>query len=610
MRKILFGTIVFFSLAFLAACGGGGSGSSGAAGAAGAAGATGADGATGATGSIAIPSGGSLAIAAVTGSLDTGEKLGTVVRTYTISGADALAVDSRQRYYVYEGTSATVKANHWNRNLTFTNVTNANTKHQPGSAVNTALLDSRGIVAGDNFTVLTAQALNTATGAITHMIVCPGNEAGDAAIADCASVALGDRGFGIETADSTLVAGGIDNVSRVFINPDSTQAFALVYADGIASGATAGDDNATSTRPITVTMTNTGVATFGTAQTVVTDAIPPAGGTSGFSTMMDTVQHGDTLYVISAKDNGTLTACGSSGCATSATTVFVAGRGNSATAPAVNFVVGNQIILDSDGTNMIGIADNATKIAAYNLTIPGTPAKIGSDITTVSSTDQWCGAVGGGRALVANDNASGVWTTGVTTEDIDDNTTITFNSTGVDNTTGWDLTSTITHNIDNTTVGVNCSMTYAGMVGTTRTFYMVIDNNTATALYSITDNTTTSGTSIGSPTMKVTWIGTVAATTAESLAIDADSNGVPFFAIDNGTYGATLYRGAVAAPVRLGLAQSGGQSNVRGSTLVFGGVGASTIDVQVSSDDKKVGVAGFSTTGTTFYPAVRIWYED
>ena len=36
MRKILFGTIVFFSLAFLAACGGGGSGSSGAAGAAGA----------------------------------------------------------------------------------------------------------------------------------------------------------------------------------------------------------------------------------------------------------------------------------------------------------------------------------------------------------------------------------------------------------------------------------------------------------------------------------------------------------------------------------------------------------------------------------------------
>ena len=53
MQKIFFGTIVFFSLAFLAACGGGGSGSSGAAGADGAAGSTGATGATGA--GVALP---------------------------------------------------------------------------------------------------------------------------------------------------------------------------------------------------------------------------------------------------------------------------------------------------------------------------------------------------------------------------------------------------------------------------------------------------------------------------------------------------------------------------------------------------------------------------
>ena len=50
MHKIIFGTIVFFSLAFLAACGGGGSGS------AGSAGAKGDTGTTGATGSIAVPS--------------------------------------------------------------------------------------------------------------------------------------------------------------------------------------------------------------------------------------------------------------------------------------------------------------------------------------------------------------------------------------------------------------------------------------------------------------------------------------------------------------------------------------------------------------------------
>ena len=57
MRKILFGTIVLFSLAFLASCGGGGSGSSGAAGTAGTNGTNGTngtDGATGMTGSTGL----------------------------------------------------------------------------------------------------------------------------------------------------------------------------------------------------------------------------------------------------------------------------------------------------------------------------------------------------------------------------------------------------------------------------------------------------------------------------------------------------------------------------------------------------------------------------
>ena len=48
MHKIFFGTIVFFSLAFLAACGGGGS--------AGSTGAAGADGAAGTAGTISVPS--------------------------------------------------------------------------------------------------------------------------------------------------------------------------------------------------------------------------------------------------------------------------------------------------------------------------------------------------------------------------------------------------------------------------------------------------------------------------------------------------------------------------------------------------------------------------
>ena len=56
MRKILFGTIVFFSLAFLAACGGGGgSGSAGSTGAAGTNGTNGTNGNNGTDGSISVP---------------------------------------------------------------------------------------------------------------------------------------------------------------------------------------------------------------------------------------------------------------------------------------------------------------------------------------------------------------------------------------------------------------------------------------------------------------------------------------------------------------------------------------------------------------------------
>ena len=105
MRKILFGSIIFFSLAFLAACGGGGSGSSGAAGAAGAAGATGA---TGATGSIAVPTDADLALTAST-TADTDESIGQVAKSFTLSGTNSEATDSRLRYYAYLGSSATSK---------------------------------------------------------------------------------------------------------------------------------------------------------------------------------------------------------------------------------------------------------------------------------------------------------------------------------------------------------------------------------------------------------------------------------------------------------------------------------------------------------------------
>ena len=106
MHKIFFGTIVFFSLAFLSACGGGGG--SGSSGAAGSAGSAGADGAAGATGSIALFQDVNLNISyngnagAVPGStpaahtaLDSDAVLGTISGSLIVSGTDNLTADSR-----------------------------------------------------------------------------------------------------------------------------------------------------------------------------------------------------------------------------------------------------------------------------------------------------------------------------------------------------------------------------------------------------------------------------------------------------------------------------------------------------------------------------------
>jgi hypothetical protein len=105
MHKIFFGTIVFFSLAFLAACGGGGSGS------------TGATGATGAAGSAASGGGGSvpdadsdLAIAiSTTPDPLFASTLGNYTEAFLISGTDNVSEDSRVRYYMYLGSTATAK---------------------------------------------------------------------------------------------------------------------------------------------------------------------------------------------------------------------------------------------------------------------------------------------------------------------------------------------------------------------------------------------------------------------------------------------------------------------------------------------------------------------
>ena len=95
---------------------------------------------------------------------------------------------------------------------------------------------------------------------------------------------------------------------------------------------------------------------------------------------MDTLIHKDNTYTLTAKDNDTLTECISGTCSTSASAVLVS-------------TVTDRIVLDSDNTSMIGIADNGTNIAVYNLTTPGTTTRVGVNIITVVTTYQFCGAV-------------------------------------------------------------------------------------------------------------------------------------------------------------------------------------------------------------------------
>lgn len=213
MQKIFFGTIVFFSLAFLAACGGGGSGSSGAAGAKGDAGAD------GAPGTIAVPTDADLALTA-SATADTDESLGEVGRDFYLSGIDNVSLDSRLRYYGYLGTSSTYKSV-----LTVSGVSATNSVNQANP------YDPRMLAAGgDNITyTLTANNdLGLGGGEITHLIVCPGNEAGDATT--CATAAIEDMGvtYGYSSAAGTDTSGG---TSGDLLSTDNSS-FGMVVAHG------------------------------------------------------------------------------------------------------------------------------------------------------------------------------------------------------------------------------------------------------------------------------------------------------------------------------------------------------------------------------------------
>ena len=187
----------------------------------------------------------------------------------------------------------------------------------------------------DNFTVSAIVAVNLGSGdgSITHVIIGPGNAGGDAT--SCASAEINDRSLGANVTNAQ------DNVTRVFISEGSSTSFEVVTADGTS-------DNVTATQAITDTKSTTSTPTFGEEATIIPEV-------DRFSRIMDTLIHKDNSDTLTAKDNGTLKECTSGTCSTSASIVFVS-------------IVTDRIVLDSDNTSMISIADNGTNIAVYNLT--------------------------------------------------------------------------------------------------------------------------------------------------------------------------------------------------------------------------------------------------
>ena len=368
------------------------------------------------------------------------------------------------------------------------------------------------------------------------MIICPGNEAGDAT--SCASADLGDRGWGARYADTT------DNISRIFIHQDGTSGFSVTISDS--------DDNVTAQQAVTHSKGAT--PSLGTASGSVTQTT--------YSAISDSVVHSGKTYFLSKTDNGTLYEDGTA----KQTNVFGA-------------VVAQQIILSSDGTYLVGIADNSTNVGVFNLTGLTSSSRIGANVARDTTTDQFCGVVGNGRVIVAQDD-------NVT---LDNTSSIILSSTSVDNDTDWEYTSTITANLDNDTK-VNCAMTYAGSSGDNNTFYLVIDNitnthNNETLVYSIVDNGTT---------LTPTLTGTINSTTPDSLAITA-SGSVPYIAVDNSSGGVSVYKTTSLTHLL----------PTTGSTVQ--GASNAPVDIAVSCDNKTIGVVG---VGSVTNPAIRIFYDE
>jgi hypothetical protein len=302
-----------------------------------------------------------LAIAAVA-TLDSNISLGTVSRTFLVSGADNLSADSRLRYYMYEGSSATTKTAWWDA---ATAVDNTNLLYTPATIV-LGILDTRMKPSGgDNHTLtLASDVIGPAAtaGLVSHLIICPGNEAGDAT--SCASAALNDRGSGGEV---TGISAG-DNASVAMLVSATTgndfQALRLNTSDLVMlSAVTVAYDGATGSTKATA-------ASSGTATSAVMDV--PAG--SRVNILQTSITPGFVCGIKSG-DTDNVTVIPISSGALGTAVVNDMGNGNAK----------SHVVCSTGGSTTLAMVYEDDNMSVYNVASDGTFTIWNDNITTTAN---------------------------------------------------------------------------------------------------------------------------------------------------------------------------------------------------------------------------------
>jgi len=560
----------------LAACGGS-SGSKGDTGATGSSGTNGTDGTNGTNGTngedgtIAVPSADSDLAIAQTTSTDKDTvlgALGTVTISYNISGTDNLSSDNRTRYYVYQGSASSTKVRAQLDNATVSGGTS-------GDYSSSSLpLDTRN-KSQDNITLaLTGSTIDTdamASGT-PFLIVCPGNEAGDAT--SCASVAITDRGYG---AANTAT----DNRSAMYVGAATTSGTTTFYV--LANSANRDtDSNLTPDNASSVaTVSSDGTRNAATAPTLGTYSTAL---TTTATQSVDFAVEGTTQYLLTTFDNGTLWS-----------------RTTGDFSKYLDNVSGNaasSVILKSDGTNMIAVIDNGTRgsrVATINRIDNSTaPAQIASvsllDNATATYESSLCAATGGGAVVVGTDNKTG---------DIGNNDKArvvfyTASYTGSSATTVTDNTSS-KYSLDNATSVNTCDIAYTNVNGE---FWAMFDNGSSGTFLLFTDDNGSSWSipSTANSDNASIAIGTNGANGIDSLSLTVDptENELVVCANDDGSLVMKKYEDNASW---VNLSPTG--------TPVDG----TDVDCAYNSDGTKIGVT-YISTATNQKANFQVFYDD